>query len=646
MDFDCDDEQTSRDALTYHLALRGSGFPDYVVTIHGSKSPGHLHAWVRDSSGEADAIKDGEKIHYGGMHVGEYKTTGIVPLYLPEAFGSDKMNPATLESLPARSFAKLFKPPGERIVDTGPLLERLRNAAKGSRRATMKATICRLVANESDATATIEDVIAAYEVAQAGDMRPDQIRRDVEGFHKWARARVKRRTIETFPTNAPGLAAILDHLSIKLRHNERWIQDEILYPESDDWRTFSRRERNRLMTLIESKCRMKKGDNAVPWIIPVARFDQFVDATTEPTDPYLDHVRAITHDGTARIDTLLSRCFDTSANDAALVTWASRQIVMAPILRAHSPGAKVDEMTILVGGQGIGKSTAVAALLPDARFFGDFSLGEVNANGMGHRDLVERLGRFPVAEVAEMGGIRESQMAARRGFLTRTHDSYAPKYEKTLQVPRRFVFIATANPEHSVPDDPTGNRRFVPIHVAPHPEAVDGMHAAQIIEAERDQLLAEGLRRIKAGEAIHLPTELKNTQQAAFEEHRDRDPWEDLKDSMHDRLADFMPAGGYTLFQLAEYMGLTTRATKDRDGLTSYLVDPGQRLPKREQMRLAAVLTAEPNVWEKHATRTGKRWAPEGRDLLRPGPRAGSDWFDYEPDRERDADDIFRKPPI
>ena len=232
-------------------------------------------------------------------------------------------------------------------------------------------------------------------------------------------------------------------------------------------------------------------------------------------------------------------------------------------------------------------------------------------------------------------------MAARRGFLTRTHDSFAPKYERTIQVPRRFVFIGTVNPEHSVPDDPTGNRRFAPIHVAPHPEAVDGMHAARVIEAERDQLLAEGLRRIEAGEAIHLPTELKNAQQAAFEEHRDRDPWEDLKDSMHDRLAAFLPAGGYTLFEIAERMGLTTRATKDRDGNTDYLVDPGQRLPMRDQKRLTACLTAEPNAWAKHHTRTGNRWAPEGADRHRPGPRAADDWSDYEPDRTRDVDDLI-----
>ena len=47
-----------------------------------------------------------------------------------------------------------------------------------------------------------------------------------------------------------------------------------------------------------------------------------------------------------------------------LLRWASRSVLMGVVLRTDHPGEKHDEMVVLVGPQGIGKSTAWAWLLP------------------------------------------------------------------------------------------------------------------------------------------------------------------------------------------------------------------------------------------------------------------------------------------
>ena len=47
-----------------------------------------------------------------------------------------------------------------------------------------------------------------------------------------------------------------------------------------------------------------------------------------------------------------------------LARWASRSVLMGVVIRTDHPGEKHDEMVVLVGPQGIGKSTAWAWLLP------------------------------------------------------------------------------------------------------------------------------------------------------------------------------------------------------------------------------------------------------------------------------------------
>ena len=240
---------------------------------------------------------------------------------------------------------------------------------------------------------------------------------------------------------------------------------------------------------------------------------------------------------------------------------------------------------------------------------GDFSLGEVSPSGTGHRDLIDRLTRYPIAEVAEMVGIREKLMAQCNAFMTRQEDSYAPKYQGTRQIPRRFVFIGTANPGHAVPDDFTGNRRWVPIKVSLHKDATGepGAYASTVIASIRDQLLAEGLRRIRAGESVHLPQALKKAQQTAFDSVAEKHPLDDAIAEIEASMIDDCPKEGFSVFRIAEIAKLTTRKVLAEGGETE-IADPAQRLPKSVQMDLAKVLRER--GWKKKHTDRGNRWFP------------------------------------
>ena len=78
-------------------------------------------------------------------------------------------------------------------------------------------------------------------------------------------------------------------------------------------------------------------------------------------DPFLGWLEALPPwDRKPRIDNLLCKMF--GADDEAIVKWASRYIGIGAVQRAFEPGAKIDEVPVLLGDQGSGKSAFVRAL--------------------------------------------------------------------------------------------------------------------------------------------------------------------------------------------------------------------------------------------------------------------------------------------
>ena len=221
-------------------------------------------------------------------------------------------------------------------------------------------------------------------------------------------------------------------------------------------------------------------------------------------------------DKTERLDTLLSAMF--GAADTPLNRWASRYLCLAPIQRAVSPGCLLREMPVLIGPQGIGKSSLLVELFPKNQqgdWFSDaYSMHELDAG----RRLEATLGAALV-EISEMSGMRKAELERVKADLTRRRDRWRLAYRKDIDtIPRRFCFVGTSNDTAVLPDDPSGNTRFVPV------ECPNGRRVEPIMAEIREQLWAEAWHLyLGKAQRANLPFELRDEQSAVSEEYRDRD---------------------------------------------------------------------------------------------------------------------------
>ena len=82
-------------------------------------------------------------------------------------------------------------------------------------------------------------------------------------------------------------------------------------------------------------------------------------------DPFIEWLESLPPwDGVDRLDGWLSDCFTVKPDDLELADWSSRFILLGAVWRAYRPGTKMDEMPVLIGKGGIGKSTALRVVLP------------------------------------------------------------------------------------------------------------------------------------------------------------------------------------------------------------------------------------------------------------------------------------------
>ena len=204
-------------------------------------------------------------------------------------------------------------------------------------------------------------------------------------------------------------------------------------------------------------------------------------------DPLRDYFTGLrgTWDGVARVDTWLTVYLGVMGS--AYVHAIGRRFLIGAVARAlvsrhSSDGEKVDNVPILEGPQGLGKSTALRKLCPVPGLFFDSELA------IGDKDADQALrGKFLI-ELPELSALSRHDFRVLKAFVTRQVDSYRPSFGRmSRDFPRRCVFVGTTNDEEYL-KDPTGNRRWQPVRCG----VVDAIDWAAI-ERDRDQLWAEAL---------------------------------------------------------------------------------------------------------------------------------------------------------
>lgn len=249
---------------------------------------------------------------------------------------------------------------------------------------------------------------------------------------------------------------------------------------------------------------------------------------THAVDPLLDMLNSLTWDGEPRIEHALNHL--TGCGDTPYTREVSRLLFAGGIHRAYRPGCKFDDVPVLVGRQGGGKSALVRLLAMDDTFFREVKTFEGTEG-------VEALSGGWIIEIPEMlATARAKEVELVKAYITRQEDVYRVPYDRYVNsLKRRCIFIGTTNnPTFLV--DRTGNRRFYPINCE-----ISGYSFFDRIEEHRDyvrQCWAEARTLFERGElkpyaSFDLLSEIKDAQEAAVED----DPREGLIRAYCDRLA-------------------------------------------------------------------------------------------------------------
>lgn len=270
-----------------------------------------------------------------------------------------------------------------------------------------------------------------------------------------------------------------------------------------------------------------KDDSGLHWFLEEAYRIKAKDATDDAIqiasarqriNTVKEYLTSLRWDGKARLDTIFTDYL--GAEDNQYTRAVARKTLCAACARAVCSsvrGVKFDYMPIIIGKQGIGKSTLLSILGKEW-----FSDSLVTFEG---KDAAEMLQNTWVNEIGELAAMSKYETDAVKQFLSKRMDIYRPSYGRvTQEYPRRCVFIGTSNHD-DVLKDRTGNRRFWPIDTQRQAATKDVWND---LPDEVDQIWAEAYFRYQLGEPLYLSAEVEAYANKVQRAHEEDDDWAGL----------------------------------------------------------------------------------------------------------------------
>lgn len=353
----------------------------------------------------------------------------------------------------------------------------------------------RVELTNTKAAEAAEDFEAAPE--ETSDEKPDKWKAKLQYSDRGI-----RQTIHNFVTvlrNDPALKGLVAENQFTRRLTRRgpapWRADEKHAPWSDG-------DTAALRYYLEHTYGLAKREALSDALPTVARENAF-----HPIRDYLDSLK---WDGRERIDRVLVDYM--GADDTAYTRAAARKWLIAAVSRIREPGCKFDNMIILVGPQGIGKSQFFSRLARWPDCFSD-SVSRFDNT----KDAMEQLTGKWILEIGELSGMRKTDVEHIKTFLSKQEDSYRPPYGSLLETfPRQCIFAGTTNRDDFL-QDPTGNRRFWPVRV----RTADRMWK-ELTQDTVDQMWAEADAAFSLGENLFMSGETLHAAYEAQEQYTER----------------------------------------------------------------------------------------------------------------------------
>lgn len=223
--------------------------------------------------------------------------------------------------------------------------------------------------------------------------------------------------------------------------------------------------------------------------------------------PVREYLQRIKWDENPRVETMMQDFL--GAPDTDYVRAVARKMVCGAVARVFHPGIKFDTAIILVGPQGVGKSTFLRLL--GRQWYSD-SFGGIENNR-----AYEQIQGAWIIEMGELSGMRKAEVNEIKHFMSKSEDTFRPAYARRVQTfARQCIFCGTTN-DMDFLQDPTGNRRYWPVNL------FDGLASydifSELTAAVVDQIWAEAVFMFRKGETLHLTSEIEKMATKVQEEH-------------------------------------------------------------------------------------------------------------------------------
>lgn len=234
------------------------------------------------------------------------------------------------------------------------------------------------------------------------------------------------------------------------------------------------------------------------------------EAHMNPLDPLRDWTGTLRWDGVDRMPTLAKDVLGIVSDTG--VTYARKTLIGA-MARVLTPGCRLDTCWILIGAQGIQKSTFVRTLVDVVKLPID-ALYRADRLTLDSKDAYQTIWTWAL-EIAEIEDFFRHDQAMIKNFLTKTEDTYRPPYAREYEAvsrKRRCFFVGTTN-EDEILRDTTGNRRFW-VSVC-DTSRID----LQWVVEHRQQLWAQALHELRAGHQYHLTEDEDRMRESESDPH-------------------------------------------------------------------------------------------------------------------------------